>query len=68
MLMDGRRSRAVRQHDAADRPAACSALHRAASGCAAITYSSGLSGLPCAQPDGTSNTLLRWPPLKVMLP
>ena len=49
-------------------PAACSALHLAASGCAASTYSSGLSGLPCAQPDGMSNTLLRWPPLNTMRP
>ena len=45
-------------------PSRCSCRHFAANGCAAMTYSSGLRGLPCAQPEGMSNSLLACPPLK----
>ena len=49
-------------------PSRCSCLHLAASGCAAMTYSSGLRGLPWAQPEGMSNTLLWCPPLNTTCP
>jgi hypothetical protein len=49
-------------------PSRCSCLHLSARGCAAMTYSSGLRGLPCAHPEGMLNTLLLWPPLNTICP